>query len=71
MFDDRGSLGPVVPDIAEEASKKQRTFLRGYKLHAAISEQDFIGLARASMRKDGFTAEDIAGRWSRCGGRLP
>ena len=30
------------------------------RLNAAISEQDFIGLARDSLRKDGYTAEDIA-----------
>ena len=30
------------------------------RLNGAISEQDFIGLAKDSMRKDGFTAEDIA-----------
>jgi hypothetical protein len=29
-------------------------------LNAAISEQDFIGLARNSMREDGYNAEDIA-----------
>jgi hypothetical protein len=29
-------------------------------LNAAISEQDFIKLARNSMREDGYTAEDIA-----------
>jgi hypothetical protein len=29
-------------------------------LNAAISEQDFIELARNSMREDGYTAEDIA-----------
>jgi hypothetical protein len=28
-------------------------------LNAAISEQDFIELARDSMREDGYTAEDI------------
>jgi hypothetical protein len=30
------------------------------RLNAAISEQDFIGLARHSMREDGYAAEDIA-----------
>jgi hypothetical protein len=30
------------------------------RLNAALSEQDFIGLARDSLRKDGYTAEDIA-----------
>ena len=30
------------------------------RLNAAISEQDFIGLARDSMRENGYTAEDIA-----------
>jgi hypothetical protein len=30
------------------------------RLHAALSEQDFIGQARDSMRQDGFAAEDIA-----------
>ena len=30
------------------------------RLNAAMSEQDFIGLTRDAMRKDGFTAEDIA-----------
>ena len=30
------------------------------RLNAAMSEQDFIGLARASMQSDGYTAEDIA-----------
>jgi hypothetical protein len=29
-------------------------------LNAAISEQNFIELARNSMREDGYTAEDIA-----------
>jgi hypothetical protein len=29
-------------------------------LNVAISDQDFIGLARDSMREDGYTAEDIA-----------
>jgi hypothetical protein len=29
-------------------------------LNAAISDQDFIGLAKESMREDGYTAEDIA-----------
>ena len=28
------------------------------RLNAAISEQDFIGLARDSMRENGYTAED-------------
>jgi hypothetical protein len=30
------------------------------RLNAALSEQDFIGLARDSMRENGYTAEDIA-----------
>ena len=30
------------------------------RLNAAISEQDFIGLAGDSMRENGYTAEDIA-----------
>jgi hypothetical protein len=29
-------------------------------LNVAISDRDFIGLARDSMREDGYTAEDIA-----------
>jgi|HubBroStandDraft_3_1064219.scaffolds.fasta_scaffold82530_4 hypothetical protein len=28
-------------------------------LNSPISDQDFIGLARDSMREDGYTAEDI------------
>jgi hypothetical protein len=30
------------------------------RLNAALSEQDFIGLARDSMRENGYTAEDVA-----------
>ena len=30
------------------------------RLNAALSEQDFVGLARDSMRENGYTAEDIA-----------
>ena len=30
------------------------------RLNAALSEQDYIGLARDSMRENGYTAEDIA-----------
>jgi hypothetical protein len=30
------------------------------RLNAALSEQDFIGLARDFMRENGYTAEDIA-----------
>jgi hypothetical protein len=30
------------------------------RLNAALSEQDFVGLARDSMRENGYTAEDVA-----------